>query len=333
MQMKLIKKFFFIFLIIYENSLYAEKLLPSLTIYTYSSFFNAWGPGLVIKKNFELKYNCKVKFIAMESSISMLNKLRIEGTHSQADIILGLDNNVIEIAEKTNLFDTLNLENTFNIPIAWSNKKFIPYDYSYLTFIYNKNKINFFPKSFKEFIESKEYWNIIYQDPRTSSLGLTFLLWIQKIYGSSASDVWKKIEKKTITITKNWSQSYSLFLKGEADVVVGYNTSLLHLLQSKYKNKYDVANFSEGHYLHIEVIGKLKNSQQPELAKKFIKFILTKSCQEHITKKNWMYPVVDIILPNHFKNLKIPNIKLIYTPNQVYNKRVNWIKIWKNAIN
>ncbi len=77
---------------------------PVLTVYTYDSFSADWGPGPVVKKAFEADCNCELKFVALEDGVSLLNRLRMEGKNSKADVVLGLDNNLLEAATQTRLF-------------------------------------------------------------------------------------------------------------------------------------------------------------------------------------------------------------------------------------
>ena len=74
---------------------------PVLTVYTYDSFSADWGPGPVVKKAFEADCNCELKFVALEDGVSLLNRLRMEGKNSKADVVLGLDNNLLEAASQT----------------------------------------------------------------------------------------------------------------------------------------------------------------------------------------------------------------------------------------
>lgn len=87
-----------------------------------------------------------------------------------------------------------------------------------------------------------------------------------KVYGDNAPQAWQKLAKKTVTVTKGWSEAYGLFLKGESDLVLSYTTSpAYHILEEK-KDNYAAANFSEGHYLQVEVAARTAASKQPELA-------------------------------------------------------------------
>ncbi len=167
--------------------------------------------------------------------MSLLNRLRMEGKNSKADVVLGLDNNLVQAAQQTGLFAASDVDTgALQLPVGWQDKTFIPFDYGYFAFVYDKNKLKNPPKSLKELVESPEQWRVIYEDPRTSTPGLGLLLWMQKVYGDQAPQAWQKLAQKTVTVTKGWSEAYGLFLKGEGDLVLSYTTSpAYHLIEEK----------------------------------------------------------------------------------------------------
>ncbi|MRT56292.1 thiamine ABC transporter substrate binding subunit [Enterobacteriaceae bacterium RIT693] len=306
---------------------------PVLTVYTYDSFAADWGPGPAVKKAFEADCHCELKFVALEDGVSLLNRVRMEGKNSKADVVLGLDNNLVEAATQTKLFAPSNVETSaLQVPGGWKNSTFVPYDYGYFAFVYDKNKLKNPPKSLKELVEGDQKWKVIYEDPRTSTPGLGLLLWMQKVYGDKTPEAWQKLAKKTVTVTKGWSEAYGLFLKGEADLVLSYTTSpAYHIIEEK-KDNYAAADFNEGHYLQVEVAGRLANSKQPELAEKFMKFITTPGFQNTIATGNWMYPVTNVALPAGFDGLVKPKTTLEFTPQQVAAQRAAWINEWQRAV-
>jgi len=306
---------------------------PLLTVYTYDSFAADWGPGPAVKKAFEADCNCQLKFVALEDGVSLLNRLRMEGKNSKADVVLGLDNNLLEAAAQTKLFAPSKTDiSALKIPGGWTNDTFVPFDYGYFAFVYDKNKLKNPPKSLKELVESDQQWKVIYQDPRTSTPGLGLLLWMQKVYGDKTPEAWAKLAKKTVTVTKGWSEAYGLFLKGEGDLVMSYTTSpAYHIIEEK-KDNYAAANFSEGHYLQVEVAGRLASSKQPELAEKFMKFITSPGFQNTVATGNWMYPATDVKLPEGFNGLVKPNNTLEYSAAEVSKQRANWISEWQRAV-
>ncbi|MFP1762848.1 thiamine ABC transporter substrate binding subunit [Lonsdalea quercina] len=306
---------------------------PTLTVYTYDSFSSEWGPGPRVKTAFEKECDCELKFVALADGVALLNRLRMEGKRTQADIVLGLDNNLLHAAEHTGLFSQRTVDtDALSLPGGWHNDTFVPYDYGYFAFIYNRDKLKNPPRSLHELVDSPEPWKVIYQDPRTSTPGLGLLLWMQKVYGDDAPQAWQKLAAKTITVTKGWSEAYGLFLKGEADLVLSYTTSpAYHIIEEKKEN-YVSAPFSEGHYLQVEVAGRLASSQQPQLAERFLKFMVSPAFQQLIPTTNWMYPVIDTPLPAGFQRLDKPATTLSYTPQQVAAQRNDWIQAWQRAV-
>jgi len=306
---------------------------PVLTVYTYDSFSADWGPGPAIKKAFEAQCGCELKYVALEDGVSLLNRLRMEGKNSPADVVVGLDNNLLQSAEQTGLFAEPAATNaTLDIPGGWSDKTFVPYDYGYFAFVYNKDKLKNPPKSLDELINSKQPWKVIYEDPRTSTPGLGLLLWMQKVYGDKAPEAWQKLAAKTVTVTKGWSEAYGLFLKGESDLVLSYTTSpAYHIIEEK-KDSYAAANFSEGHYMQVEVAGQLKASKQPQLAAEFMKFVVSPGFQNAIPTGNWMYPSVNTPLPAAYSQLVVPAVALQYSAKEVAENRSKWIAQWQNAV-
>ncbi|WP_308561885.1 thiamine ABC transporter substrate binding subunit [uncultured Klebsiella sp.] len=306
---------------------------PTLTVYTYDSFAADWGPGPAVKKAFEADCDCELKFVALEDGVSLLNRLRMEGKNSKADVVLGLDNNLLEAAAQSRLFAKSGVSTrAVSVPGGWRNDTFVPFDYGYFAFVYDKNKLKNPPKSLKELVESKQKWRVIYEDPRTSTPGLGLLLWMQKVYGDNAPEAWQKLAAKTVTVTKGWSEAYGLFLKGESDLVLSYTTSpAYHIIEEK-KDNYAAANFAEGHYLQVEVAARTAASKQPELAEKFLKFMLSPGFQNTIPTGNWMYPVTQVALPAGFDGLIKPQTTLEFTPQQVAAERQNWISAWQRAV-
>lgn len=306
---------------------------PVLTVYTYSSFASDWGPGPAIKLAFESECGCTLRFITLDNGVSLLNRLRMEGINAKADIVLGFDNNLMAEAEKTGLFAPVQVDTSaLHIPGGWNNSLFIPYDYGYFAFIYDNTRLKDPPKSLLSLVENKQNWRVIYQDPRTSTPGLGLLLWMRKVFGENTPEAWIKLSKKTLTVTKGWSEAYQLFLKGEADLVLSYSTSpVVHLINENNPH-YAAADFTEGHYVQVEVAGLLKNSQHPELAQRFMRFIVSPSFQRHIPTGNWMYPVINLPLPKGFETLKVPKKALEYSSKQVADNRAKWIKEWQEAV-
>lgn len=264
---------------------------PSLTVYSYDSFTSDWGPGPKLQKAFESQCGCQVELVPFADAVTMFNRLRLEGDQSKADVIVGLDNNLLTAAKDSGLFAENQLDlSQLKLPITWGNQRFIPYDYGQYAFIYDKNKVKNPPKSLKALIENEQL-SVIYQDPRTSSVGRGMLAWVNAVYGENADKAWQQLAKHTVTVGKGWSETYGAFLKGESDMVLSYNTSPLYHQIHEDKDNYVAAEFSEGHIVQIELAARLKTAKQPELAEAFLAFLLQPDSQKTLALHNVMLPV------------------------------------------
>ena len=327
--MRKLKMFFKAQLVFLMAAFPALANKPVLTIYTYDSFISEWGPGPAIEKNFEAICACDVNFVGLDSSLGILGRLQLEGSTSKADIALGLDTNVMAVAQNTGLFAEHGLKSGANmLPQRFEDKVFLPFDWGYFAFVYDTTKMANPPASLDALISSKEDIKIAIQDPRTSTPGLGLLLWMKSVYGEDAAAKWQQLQPKILTVTKGWWDAYSLFLEGEADMVLSYTTSPAYHIIAEGKNNYAAADFAEGHYVQIEVAAMLKSAPQPELARQFLSFMHQQGFQSVIPTTNWMYPVTKSDLPEGFEGLVQPGNSFLFTPDEVAKNQKNWINEW-----
>lgn len=307
---------------------------PALTVYTYGSFAGKYGPGKTVKERFEATCGCELNWVTAEDAGSLVGRLRLEGKDTKADVVVGLDMNLAAEAKALNLFAPHGADvKDLTVPITWSDDTFIPFDWGYYAFVYDANKLKNPPKSLKELVESPNGPKVVLQDPRTSAPGLGLLLWMQKVYGEKAPEAWTQLKPRVVTFTKGWSEAYGLFMKGEADMVMSYTTSPAYHIAAEQKDNYKAAAFSEGHYLHVELAGMTNTTKQPELAKKFMAFVLSEPFQSAMPEGNWMMPAKTPAagLPDSFKNLAEPEKALLFTPEEVQQNRRAFTDAWLNA--
>jgi thiamine transport system substrate-binding protein len=307
---------------------------PTLTVYTYGSFAGKYGPGKTVKERFEATCACELVWVTSEDAGSMVGRLRLEGEGTKADVVVGLDMNLAAEAKALGIFAPHGTDvKDLSLPIQWADDTFIPFDWGYLAFVYDSTKLANPPKSLKELVENPNGPKVVLQDPRTSAPGLGFLLWMRQVYGDKADEAWAQLKPRVVTFTKGWSEAYGLFLKGEADMVLSYTTSPAYHVVAEKKDNYKAASFSEGHYLHVELAGITRTTKQPDLAKKFIAFVLSEPFQSAMPEGNWMMPARNPAagLPAAFKDLVQPGKALLYTPEEVQQNRRAFIDGWLNA--
>ncbi|NWJ23254.1 thiamine ABC transporter substrate binding subunit [Rhizobium sp. RM] len=327
------------------NSIVAVSLLlpgvaaaqekKTLTVYTYESFVSEWGPGPKVKEAFEKICNCTVNFVGVADGVALLNRLKLEGAGSKADVVVGLDTNLVAEAKQTGLFEASDIDvSAAKVPGGYQDDVFVPYDYGHFAVIYDTQTIKNPPKSLKDLVDGDPSQKIAIQDPRTSTPGLGLLLWVKSVYGDKAPEAWAKLKNRVLTVTPGWSESYGLFTKGEVPMVLSYTTSPAYHMVSENTDRYQAAAFSEGHYIQIEVSGLLKNAPEKELAKQFLAFTLTPGFQDAIPENNWMMPVsaTSKPLPEAFSKLVQPEKTFLMDSAEVAKNRKAWIDEWLAAM-
>ena len=303
---------------------------PVLTIYTYDSFVSEWGPGPAVEKAFEAECACDLQFVGAGDGAALLGRLKLEGDRTEADIVLGLDTTLTADATATGLFAPVELTAAYDLPMAWEDTHFVPYDWGYFAFVKKADQAG--PANFKELADSD--LKIVIQDPRSSTPGLGLLMWVKSAYGDEAPAIWAGLADNIVTVTKGWSEAYGLFLEGEADMVLSYTTSpAYHLIAEEDASK-AAAAFDEGHYMQIEVAGKIAGTDQPELADKFLAFMVSDAFQSLIPTTNWMYPAMmpKDGLPKGFETLIQPAKSLLVPADMADAVREQAMTEWLSAL-
>jgi len=308
---------------------------PTLTVYTYSSFTSEWGPGPAVEKAFEAICDCDLQYVAVEDGAALLSRLKLEGEATKADIVLGLDTNLTVEAVATGLFAPHELDLAgLTLPLAWTDSRFVPFDFGYFAVVYDNTKLATPPASLDDLVNGPAEQKIILEDPRTSTPGLGFLLWMRMVYGDKAGDAWAKLRPRVLTVAKGWSEAYGLFIEGEAPMVLSYTTSPAYHLIAENTDKYVAASFAEGHYMQVEVAGRIARSPRAALARQFLEFMVSPGFQDTIPTGNWMYPVIEPSggLPAAFGTLIQPAKPLLLAPDEVAANRQAWIDEWLSAM-
>ncbi|MDR7221490.1 thiamine ABC transporter substrate binding subunit [Aminobacter aminovorans] len=301
-----------------------------LTVYTYESFTSEWGPGPQVKKAFEADCACTVDFVSVADGVALLNRVKLEGASTKADIVLGLDTNLTVEAKATGLFAPHAAGADVKVPGDWKDDTFVPYDYGYFAVVYDTEKLKNPPKSLKDLVEGNPEEKIAIQDPRTSTPGLGLLLWVKSVYGDKAPEAWAKLKDRVLTVTPGWSEAYGLFTKGEAPMVLSYTTSPAYHMVAESTERYQAASFEEGHYLQIEVAGITTTGAKNPLAEKFMAFMTSPGFQDAVPETNWMLPAgkTDKPLNPAFDKLVKPSKTLIFSADEVAANRKAWVDEW-----
>ncbi len=318
-EMKILK-----ILLLFTGVLTHQECLskPILRVYTYAAMASKYGSGSYLKETFEQQCNCHLQWVPFDTGIMLLNRLKWEGGKSKADVVLGLESMIAQEALDLNLFEDL------HHPITFGQSQLVPYSRISLAFVYDQNRVQNPPSSFDELIASP--FKLILQDPRTSMTGTALVSWIRLLYGDQAPEIWKKLQPNILTFTRSWSEAYTLFQRGEGDLVLSYMSSPLYHEIEERKTNYQAAVFQDGNLTLYEMGGVLKLSQQKELGKEFIRFLRSPEGQNILATKGWQYPLEG--RPKEWNNLVTYQEPNSHRHDLSSFDRVNWTNEWKESL-
>ena len=308
-----------------KKSAVSDERKKEVVVYTYDSFISEWGPGAEIGKNFEAKTGYTLTWVDCGDGVEVLSKAVLEKKDVQADVILGLDNNLVGKAVKDGILESYKPADAENhIPADvikelggdWS---LTPFDYSHFAMIFDTESGLPCPASLEDLTNPVYEKKIILMDPRTSTPGLGFAAWTVAVYGDKVLDYWKALKPNILTMAAGWSAGYGLFTKGEAPLVISYTTSPASHVEYDHTDRYIAPVFAQGHTMQVEGVGVLKGAPNKKGAQDFIDYLISDEAQSLLPLTQWMNPAnKNVELPESYKvAAPIPSKTLTADPDLV----------------
>lgn len=311
----------------------SPERLKEVVVYTYDSFAAEWGPGPELTKKFEAKTGYKLTLIDCGDSIQAFNRAVLEKEAPQADVIIGIDNNLAPQARKSGILERYEPKDASSIIDAnlfkelGNDKLLTPFDYSHFALIYDTQSSVPAPKSLEELANPIYKKKIILMDPRTSTPGLGFLAWTVSVFGNGYADYWKQLQPNILSMTSGWSEGWGMFLNGEAPLVISYTTSPAYNVEYENNDRFVALIFNEGHVQQVEGYGLLKGALNPEGAKAFMDYLISEEAQSILPLTQWMYPVnKNVKLPDSYKKAAPIPEKTLITDTEATEKAVESIQ-------
>ncbi|WP_321328853.1 thiamine ABC transporter substrate-binding protein [uncultured Ilyobacter sp.] len=257
-----------------------------------------------IAPKFKEETGIEIKFVSISG---LVPRMKLEKNKPKADVVLGLTPSSAEMAKSENLIAKYRPKSYRNI----SKKEFImdeewyvtPFDYGALAINYDAQMLKNPPKSFEEISKMKK--QLLVEDPR-SFTGQEFMLWTIAVYGDQWKEFWRSLKPSILTVTPSWDEAFAKFTAKEAPMMAGYASSSVYFYQDGNQNKYKSFIPKEGGYVYLEGAALVKKKKIKKESKKFMDYILEKDFQELTAKKNYMFPVTSVKLPEEYKYVPVP---------------------------
>lgn len=302
----------------------SEARAKEVVVYTYDSFCGEWGPGAAIAKKFTEKTGLTVTYVDCGDGVQVLSRAALEKNNVQADVILGLDNNLANKAAEEGILAKYKPEGIDTIPESLRDalgdgSLLTPYDYAPFAFIFDTKSDVPAPKNLDDLLKPVYEKKIILMNPRTSTPGLGFVAWTYAAKGDAIIDYWKALKPNILTMSPGWSAGYGLFKSGEAPLVCSYTTSAASHYEYDKTDRYQALIFDDGHVLQVEGAGVAKNAPNEKGAKLFMDFLISEDAQTELPLTQWMLPAnTSVKLPqSYIDGSPEPTKILSYNPDEV----------------
>ncbi len=300
---------------------------------------------------FEQINNVKVQFIKSGDTGTALNKAILSRENPLADVFYGVDNTFLSRALNEDIFEPYDSPLLAAIPAGFKldpESRALPVDYGDVCLNYDKG---YFaqeglapPVTLNDLLQPEYKSLLVVENPATSSPGLAFLLATIGNFGSDGYlEYWEGLVANDVLVVNDWETAYySEFSgssgKGPRPIVVSYSSSpafeVLYSEPPVDEPPTAAVTSNQTCFRQIEFVGILKGGKNQELARKWVDFMLSKSFQEDIPLKMFVFPVnSEAVLDDIFlKYLSLPDQTAIVSPDEIAINRETWIKAWTEQV-
>ena len=306
--------------------------------------------GEEIIAQFEEANNAKVTIQKAGSSGAVLNRAILEKGNPSGDLLYGVDNTFLSRALREDIFIQYESDLIDNVPAQFildDTFHVTPVDYGYVNLNYDiayleENGLTA-PTSLEVLTQPEWDGRLVVENPATSTPGLAFLIATVSYFGEDDDydylDYWADLRANNLAVKDGWSEAYYTdFSKygGDRPLVLSYATSPAaeFFFSEVALEEPPTGNVlvDKATFLQIEGIGILKGTDNEDLAKKFIDFVLDRPFQEDIPGRMFVYPVnSEAEQPDYFRFAEVPSVPADIGPDTIDAKRDEWIDAWTSV--
>lgn len=316
----------------------------TLTVAAYSSFTGEGTAGNWLKSAFDPERDeASIEFITPENGFNQFIQRAQQDAEINADVYVGLNTGELVRADQE-------LDRQLLAPVAAEidgvagikqglnidpDNRAIPYDTGYISLVYDENKVEE-PATFDTLIQPAYAESLITQNAQQSDPGRAFLLWSIISKGADGYlSYWESLIKNGVTVISDWESAYEAYANEEAPMIVSYSTDQVFYHGPNVDiSRHQVGFLNDQGYANPETMAMFSGTDNPELAKEFMEFMLTETAQSEIAMRNVQFPAVaDVSVSEEFDTYAIepPNpVTLGY--DDLSGNVETWIADWAQLV-
>ncbi len=179
----------------------------------------------------------------------------------------------------------------------------------------------------------------VVQSPVTSSPGLAFLIGTIDRYGDDGwQDYWSSLDDNGVLVRPSWDDAYYgdyTVSGGDRPIVLSYASSPPAEVVFSEGTRTEPASvvMTDSCTRQIEYAGVLRGTDRPELAAELVEFMLDDAWQSELPLTNFVFPVVDVPLPEEFELwAERPDSPMGLDSELVDERRDDWVESWRELM-
>jgi thiamine transport system substrate-binding protein len=312
----------------------------TLVVATYGPFIDApsTSPGAWIKEQFESEFDARLVWQTPESEVNYFIERKLRGVSAEADVYVGLNvDQLIRVDEKLDdpLFaeagDLAGLGDVKESLQFDPRGRAVPYDTSYVSLVYNE-EMAVAPETFDGLLEPEFEGDLLAQNPTATQTGRAFLLHTVANKGEDGYlDYWQRLQDNDVRVLGSWSDSYTAYMNGEAPMVVSYSTDQVYANRDDLPlSRHRIRFLDDEGYANPEGMARFADAPSPDLAARFLEFMLRPEVQGEIAQRNVAFPATTTAtLPEDFsKYAKEPPEPVTFTYDELQGNVGEWVDAW-----
>jgi thiamine transport system substrate-binding protein len=294
---------------------------------------------------FEQETGITVELVAGGDAVQVVNQAVLTRDNPQADVLFGVDNNLLTRVWDANLFlpyespELAAVDDDFELD---PDHRVTPIDRGDVCLNFDREYFAArdlaVPATLQELTDPAYEDLLVVQNPSTSTPGLAFLLaTVDELGEADWVDFWQRLKDNGVTVAEGWEQAYYERFsggsgEGDRPLVVSYASSppveVTDLTTPVDQTPTGVIGASC--YRQIEFAGILAGTEKEAAARLFIDFLLSLEFQNDMPANMYVYPVRDdATLPEAFAKYSLTiDDPLEIPPEQVGVNRDTWVEQW-----
>ncbi|HQR78679.1 MAG TPA: thiamine ABC transporter substrate-binding protein [Actinomycetota bacterium] len=279
----------------------------------------------------------KVKIVQNGDTGQVVNSAILSAGQPQGDVLFGVDNTFLSRAQQAGVFEDYQAAGA-PADLAAAAPGVTPIDTGAVCLNYDRA---YFadrppPRSLADLVKPEFKDLTVVPNPATSSPGLAFLA--STVAGQPDwQGYWRALRENGVKVVDGWENAYYQQFSGGSGqgtrpIVVSYSTSPAAevIFAADRRASAPTAYVDADCFQQVEYAGVLAGARNPQGAREFVDFMLSRTFQDEVGEQMFVYPVrPDATVPPEFQKYAPPPKSLVVLkPDQIADGRDTWIDEW-----